>query len=151
MNEGVKWAGVMAVCSAIAAAATGILVVDYALGNPVGSFDVLIVPPATVAASLLGGVLWWALVERPRCLTNQRATAVGFLVGLLAHPLTWVLYIIGGPLFLSGGWSRPLVMGKFVLTYTVLSALFSGALTIIGGVLCGLVVIRCRRYASALP
>lgn len=149
MDEGVTWAGVMAAVSAVAAAVVGIAVVDYVLGNPVGSFDLVVVPPATVAAAVLGGTLWWALVERPRRLTDRRAVAVGFLVGSLAHPLTWALYVLGGPLFLPGGWSEPRTIVEVTLTFAVLSALFAGVLTIGGGILCGLIVMRFRRRAHA--
>lgn len=150
MDEGVKWASVMAVVSALAAAVVGIAVIDYILGNPAGGFDVLFVPLASVAAAILGGTLWWALVERSRRLTYARAITVGILIGVLAHPLTWTFYTLGGPLFLPGGWSEPWVMVEVTLMFTVLSVLFSGVLTIIGSILCGLVVMRCRRWAQSL-
>lgn len=148
MGNGVRWASLMAVSSAVGAAIVGIVVVNLVLGNSVGSFDVVLVPPAVVAAAVLGGTLWWTLVERPRCTTDSQAVVVGVLVGLLAHPLMWLLYIVGGPLFLPGGWSEPWVMVEFTLTFAVLSVLFSGVLTIAGGVLCGLAVMRLRRYVS---
>jgi len=147
MRDDIKWASVMGVVSALAAAVIGVAVINYVLGNPAGSFDVLLVPPAVVATGILGGTLWWALVERSHCLTDRRASLVGFLVGVLAHPLMWGLYTLGGPLFLPGGWSEPRVMIEFTLLFSVLSVLFSGALTIVGGVLCGLFVIRLRRRA----
>lgn len=149
MNDGLKWASVMAVVSALGAAVIGIIVLNHVLGNPSGSFDVLLVPPAAVGAAIVGGTLWWALIERPHCLTNGRAILVGALVGLLAHPLTWALYILGGPLFLPGNWSEPWGMVEFTFLFSVLSVLFSGALTIAGGVLCGLVVMRYRRHAHS--
>ena len=84
----VKWASVMAVVCGLAAAAIGIVVIDFLLGNTIGGLDVLFVPPADVAAAVLGGILWWTFIERPRCLTDRRATSAGFLVGLLAYLLT---------------------------------------------------------------
>lgn len=147
MREGVKWASVMAVMSALAAAGIGLAINGYVLGNPVGSFDVLLVPPAVVASGMLGGTLWWTFIERSCCLTNRRAISVGFLVGLLAHPLTWVLYTFGGPLFLPVGWSEPRVIVESILLFSVFSILFGGVLTIAGGVLCGLLVVHFRRRA----
>jgi hypothetical protein len=146
VDEGVKWAVVMAIGSALIAAVIGIVVVDYVFRNPAGSFDVLVVPPAVAAAALLGGTLWWRLVEQPHTLTDGRAMMVGFLVGLLAHPLTWAIYMLGGPLFLPAGWSEPWNIVRSILAFSAFSVLFSGALTIIGGVLYGLTVMRCRRY-----
>lgn len=146
MDEGLKWASAMGVVSALGAVVIGIVVINHVLGNPAGSFDVLLVPPAAVAAAILGSILWWALIERPRCLTDKRAILVGLLLGLLAHPLTWTLYILGGPLFLPSDWSDPAIMVKFTLLYSIFSVLFSGILTITGGVLSGLIVMRGRQY-----
>lgn len=146
MDEGLWWTSVMAMVSAVAATVVGVAVIDYGLGNPVGSFDVLLVPPAAVAAAFLGGTLWWALVERPYCPTDQRAASVGFLVGLLGHPLTWSLYFLAGPLFLPVDWPGAWQMFEITLAFSALSILFGGALTIVGGVVSGLIVVRCRRF-----
>jgi len=126
----------------------GLAIINYVLGNPTGSFDVLLVPPTVVATGMLGGTLWWVLVERSCCLTDRRAIVVGFLVGVLAHPLTWGLYTLGGPLFLPGGWPALRVMIESTLLFSVFSVLFSGVLTITGGIFCGLFVVRVRRRAS---
>lgn len=147
-KEGIKWATVMAIVSGLGAAVVGVIVVDYVLSNPVGSFDVLVVPPAVVAAALLGGTLWWRLIERPMRVSKRRAVVVGSLVGVLAHPLMWTLYLLGGPIFFPGGWADPWTMVEGILMFTAFSLLFSGFLTIIGGIVCGIVVIRCRRFAQ---
>lgn len=147
-KEGIKWAIVMAVVSGLGAAVVGIIVVDYVLDNPVGSFDVLVGPPAVVAAALLGGTLWWGLIERPMRISNRRVVVVGFLVGTLAHPLMWTLYFLGGPIFFPVGRTDPWTMLEAILMFTGFSSLFSGFLTIIGGVVCGIVVMRCRCFAQ---
>lgn len=54
-EKGIKWASVMAVVSGFGTAVIGVTVVDYVLRNPVGSFDVLVDPPAVVAVAVLGG------------------------------------------------------------------------------------------------
>lgn len=146
-EKGIKWASVMAVVSGLGTAVIGVTVVDYVLRNPVGSFDVLVVPPAVVAAAVLGGTLWWKLIERPQRISNGRAVVVGFLVGVMAHPLMWTLYLLVGPIFLPGGWTDPWTLVEVILTFTAFSLLFSGALTITGGIVCGLVVMRYRRLA----
>lgn len=145
MDESVKWSGVMATFCALTAAVVGITVVDFFLGNPVGSFDLLFVPPAVVASAALGGGLWWLLVERPGEPTTERALLVGFLVGLFAHPLMWVLYLLGGSLFLPAEPLDPSFVAEYALTMSALSVLFSGGLTVLGGLLCGRIVVAARR------
>lgn len=147
-KEGIEWATVMALVSGLGAAVVGVVVVNHVLSNPTGSFDVIVVPPAVGASALLGGILWWRLVERPQRFSDGRAVAVGFLTGVLAHPLMWTLYFLAGPIFLPGGWNHALVMFEIILMFTAFSLLFSGFLTIIGGIACGLVVMRCRRLAQ---
>lgn len=151
MSNAVRWACVMAAVSAASAAVVGVVVVDYVLGNPAGSFDVFVVPPAVVAAAVLGGALWWLLVERPRCFTDGRGVTVGVLVGTAAHPLTWLLYLTVGPLILPGGWSEPRTVLELTLAFAALSVLFAGMLTVAGGVLAGVAVMRVRRYLHAEP
>lgn len=145
MNEGVKWSCVMATLCALAAAVVGIAVVDFILGNPVGSSDLLLVPPAVVASGVLGGVLWWAIVERPRKPTTERALLVGLLVGLGAHPLMWALFLLSGPLYLPVEPPKPSFIAEFALTMSAFSILFGGGLTGLGGLLCGRTVVAARR------
>lgn len=57
---------------------------------------------AGVAAGVVGGVLWWGLIERPAKPTLLRGGAFGFLTVLLAQPLMWILgAVFGHPIFAS--------------------------------------------------
>lgn len=145
MDEIARWSAAMAVGCGPVASVVGVAVLDRLLGNPAGPSDVLSVPPAALAAAVLGGTLWWALVERPGRPTDARATAVGFLVGLLAHPLMWLLYVFGGPIFLGADLPAPGFVAEYALTMSAFSILFAGGLTVVGGACCGLVVVRFRQ------
>lgn len=148
MDDGVKWASLMAVVSALGAVLTVIAVLTFVHGNFSGSLDIWLVPPAAIATALLGGSLWWILIERPHNLTNERAIVVGSLVGLLSHPLMWALYILGSPMFLPGDGLGPSAVVDFLLIFSILSVLYGGVLSAFGGIICGLFVLRCRNYVT---
>lgn len=145
MDESATWSVTMAVGCGLVAAFVGVVVLDGLLGNTVGSFDLLFVPPAAVAAAVLGGTFWWALVEHPGRPTEARATLVGFAVGLLAHPVMWLLYLFGGSLFLQTAPPEVDFAVEYALSMSAFSVLLAGGLTVIGGVCCGLTVLRLRR------
>jgi hypothetical protein len=49
---------------------------------------------AALSAALLGPLLWWLLIIRPDQLTLGRGILVGILGSLVAHPLTWFLFMV---------------------------------------------------------
>jgi hypothetical protein len=55
---------------------------------------------AALACLLVGPLLWWQIVLRPRSLTPGSGAWVGALSGLAAHPLMWLFAL--GTTFLIG-------------------------------------------------
>lgn len=149
-RNGVVWACLMALLSSISAGVIGVVLVNGVFGNPVGGFDVLIVPPAVVASAMVGGVVWWGLIERQGSRTYEHAVIVGVLVGVFSHPVMWMLYSVAGPLFLPVGWSEPAVIVMSSLFFTLFSVVFSGIFTVLGGIASALATLRVRRYVEAV-
>lgn len=95
---------------------------------------------AGLGAALAGAPLWWLLVEKPSEPTKLRGGIVGTAVGVLAHPLMWIVGGVGLALGDLVGGGAPGVGGNLVaevvgalgalLFVTVFGLLFTGVITV---------------------
>jgi len=114
---------------------------------------------AGISAGLVGGVLWWGLIERPAKPTLLRGGLFGLLTVLLSHPLMWIIgaaigdplawvflgFPIEGSLLTLSGLSELLTN----LLFATVMGLLGGFFTIPIGIVAGLVfVILRRRFQS---
>lgn len=123
-------------------------VIAVAIGLPVA---------AGLAAALAGAPLWWLIVERPAEATTLRGGLVGAVVGIVAHPLMWLLFGAGGGaavLFVGGvhalldvvGGGAASLLGMFVL-FTVVGLLLTGIVTVSVAAGTGVALAHLRRKA----
>lgn len=117
---------------------------------------------ATLAAAVLGPILWWRMIIKPGHLSVRRGIAVGALIGIITHPLIWYMALVLA--FLRG---QPTVAGILVSNplqdllaaafLAIVSLICVGWLTaLIGGVVGGVIALlqsRCGcqgRWSAAL-
>lgn len=89
---------------------------------------------AGIGAGIAGGLLWWALIERPAMPTLFRGGLFGFLTALLAYPLTWIIgAAFGHPLFRSAvtGSVTGSLDSLSELTGVMTAVLFGSALSLV--------------------
>lgn len=95
---------------------------------------------AGLGAALAGAPLWWLLVEEPSEPTKLRGGIVGTAVGVLAHPLMWIVLgvgfklveLLGGGTTGAGGNPVAEVVAALgaLLFVTVFGLLFTGVITV---------------------
>jgi|AntRauTorcE11898_2_1112593.scaffolds.fasta_scaffold02319_6 hypothetical protein len=108
-----RWVGLATVWFAASGALATVLF------NVVYSNVLPLVPAAAIAAGLVGGVLWWALVERGTA-TRLRGAVAGVLTGVFAHPVMWFV------LLALEGMILPQYLGLSAITTGVGISLFFG-------------------------
>ena len=98
--------------------------------------------PAAASAWLLATPLWRLIVLSSAVdddTPTARAVVVGFLTGLLAHPLMWLLA------YLMTSSSQPLVdAANGVLFYSMYCVIFLGLPTVLVGIALGALLARVR-------
>lgn len=107
------------------------------------------VPAAAIAAGVVGGPLWWLVIERgDPTVTYKRGLMVGACTGVLAHPVTWFVMLaleglvqpaIGGLAGVARVLGLPLFFGFWGLILAGWLTVFLGCL---GGL--GLTAVRTR-------
>lgn len=114
---------------------------------------------AGLAAAITGASFWWLFVERPGILTYSRSAFVGFLVQMVAYPVTYLLSgFLGLPGFVDNRpaftYSGPIPSGADVVDIAeglvVSVGLFGFGVVVTGpiGVAGGLVLVALRRRVS---
>lgn len=113
---------------------------------------------AGLGAAVAGAPLWWAIVERPDEPTAIRGGVIGAIVGVLAHPLMWLLFGVGavvvllvvggvGALADNGLGGLEALIGWYAL-FTLFGLLYTGIVTVPVAAGTGVVLAHIRRKAS---
>lgn len=137
----------------LVAADLGPLAIAYGLAIALG-----IALAAGLGAAIAGAPLWWAIVERPDEPTALRGGLVGAVVGVVAHPLMWLLFGVGAGvvLLVTEGFGALVdavlgdpggLLGAFVL-FSVVGLIITGIVTVPVAAGTGVVLAHVQRKAA---